>query len=122
LERDGLEAIPSAGGDARARQIAENGLEIGRTPGGGAYASRSFANAQQKNCVRLNNQGAASDAPPVRRQTAAKLRPAILGDSLSLGAADASPFDLRVRGNQVHSIAGSLPSKMDLLVSEAAAI
>jgi hypothetical protein len=54
---------------------------------GGACASPGFAHAQQKNCVCRNNQGAASDAPPVRRQTAIKLPRAMLGDSLFLGAA-----------------------------------
>jgi len=49
---------------------------------GGVCACRSFANAQQKNCVRLNNPGAASDAPPARRQTATKLAQAMLEDSL----------------------------------------
>jgi len=56
----------------------------------GACASRSLANAQQKNCVRLNNQGAASDAPLVRRQTATKLPQAMLRDSLSLAAVEAA--------------------------------
>jgi hypothetical protein len=48
-----------------ARQICETPWKLAKLQG--------ETLAPPENCVRLNNQGAASDAPPVRRQTATKL-------------------------------------------------
>jgi hypothetical protein len=52
------------------------------------------------NCVCLNNQGAASDAPPVRRQTATKLPQATVSGAQRSGQKRHQSFDQDLKGGR----------------------